>query len=366
MTPDPRPHPEPDPDAPPTRSTARCGSTHTHGKDETAGLSVWATAQADSRTQRRGRYLPASTAHPAKMLPAIATHAIAAYTRPGDLVIDPMCGIGTTLVEAVHAGRHGLGIEYEPRWAHLATANLDHARAQRATGHGHVITGDARDLPDLHHHLPATLPEVLRGQAALVLTSPPYGPHTHGQVTAHPGHGVTKRHYRYAPTRRRSANLAHTDIDRLLDGFTTILSAAAELLRPGGRVVVTARPWRHHGELIDLPTAVLHAGRAAGLIPVERCVALLAGLRGAGLVPRASFFQLTAVRNARAAGVPLHVIAHEDVLVFVRPPGCSLTPSPLRPEARAAWRVPSTPSDRLASGTSPVRPVRRSVEPVAA
>ena len=85
---------------------------------------MWATAQRDARTQRRGRYLPASTAHPAKMLPAIAATAITRYTQPGDLVADPMCGIGTTLVEAVHLGRDGLGIEYEPRWA-------THRRRQR-------------------------------------------------------------------------------------------------------------------------------------------------------------------------------------------------------------------------------------------
>ena len=68
-------------------------------------LSVWVTAQQDARTQRRGRYLPESMAHPAKMLPAIAATAIERYTQPGDLVADPMCGIGTTLVEAIHLGR---------------------------------------------------------------------------------------------------------------------------------------------------------------------------------------------------------------------------------------------------------------------
>jgi hypothetical protein len=55
----------------------------------TVGLSVWATAQQTGPTQRRGRYLPDSTRHPARMLPAIATHAIHAYTRPGELVFDP-------------------------------------------------------------------------------------------------------------------------------------------------------------------------------------------------------------------------------------------------------------------------------------
>jgi hypothetical protein len=101
-------------------------------------LSVWPTAQQPAASQRRGRYLPGSTAHPAKMLPATARQAIAAYTQPGDLVLDPMCGIGTTLVEAAHLGRHALGIEYEARWAQLARANLTLATSQGAPGTGQV------------------------------------------------------------------------------------------------------------------------------------------------------------------------------------------------------------------------------------
>ena len=102
------------------------------GDDPELRLSVWATAQRDARTQRRGRYLPASTAHPAKMLPAIAATAIARYTEPGDLVADPMCGIGTTLVEAVHLGRDGLGIEYEDRWASASPPPTSPTPAARA------------------------------------------------------------------------------------------------------------------------------------------------------------------------------------------------------------------------------------------
>jgi hypothetical protein len=62
--------------------------------------------------------LPGSTAHPGKMLPALARQAIETYTDAGQLVIDPMCGIGTTLVEAVHLGRCAVGVELEPRWAY--------------------------------------------------------------------------------------------------------------------------------------------------------------------------------------------------------------------------------------------------------
>jgi hypothetical protein len=116
----------------PTDEPAGDTTSRVHGDGERAepglSMSVWATAQAAPAAQRKGRYVPASTAHPAKMLPAIAAHAIAHYTQPGDLVLDPMCGIGTTLVEAVHLGRRAIGVEYEPRWVGVTEANLDLAR----------------------------------------------------------------------------------------------------------------------------------------------------------------------------------------------------------------------------------------------
>jgi modification methylase len=150
----------------------------------------------------------------------------------------------------------------------------------------------------------------------MVVTSPPYGASVHGHVTAIPGRGVAKRNDRYAARRRGDGNLAHTCDAGLLDAFTGILAAARSVLRPGGIVVVTARPWRRNGALVDFPAAVMAAGTQAGLEPLERNVALLAGLRGDRLVSRALFFQLHQVRAARTHGVALRVIAHEDVLVL--------------------------------------------------
>ncbi|SQD94261.1 Putative RNA methylase (fragment) [Parafrankia sp. Ea1.12] len=94
------------------------------------------------------------------MLPALARHIITTFTKPGDLVVDPMCGIGTTLVEAAHLGRHALGIEYEPRWATIGRTNATLAHTQGATGTIQLITGDSRRLP-------ALAPEGVRGNAAL-------------------------------------------------------------------------------------------------------------------------------------------------------------------------------------------------------
>jgi modification methylase len=269
-------------------------------------LSVWPVAQANSRAQRSGRYLPVSGAHPAKMLPAIARTAIEAYTAPGDMVCDPMCGIGTTLVEAVHLGRDAVGVEYEPPWADLAAANVAYARASGATGHGEVVTGDGRYVSSL-------VDPALRGLVALVLTSPPYGPSLHGRVRTRPGQGVTKYDCTYSSD---PANLAAVGLDGLLGATRDILASCARLLRPGGVVAMTVRPWRSCGELFDLPGAIGRTGEEAGLVLFERNVALLAGLRGDTLVPRASFFALEQARKPRPHGVPRLVIAHEDVLVF--------------------------------------------------
>ena len=272
---------------------------------------MWNTAPTSAPAQRADRYVPGSAAHPAKMLPAIAVHAITTYTRRGDLVLDPMCGIGTTLVEAAHLGRHAIGVEYEPRWAHLAEANLRHAETQGATGSGTVYHGDARRLTTV-------IPAELHGLVDLVITSPPYGASVHGQVrstreTGEPG--VAKKDYRYS---RDPNNLAHVGLDRLLEGFIEILTQCRHALRPGGHAVITTRPWRERGELVDLPSAVLAAGQAAGLVPVERCAALLAGIRDGRLVARPSFFQMKNVRDARRTGLPLAVIQHEDTLVLRR------------------------------------------------
>ena len=270
---------------------------------------MWPTAQQPAATQRAGRYLPGSTAHPAKMLPAIARQAIAAYSHPGDLVLDPMCGIGTTLVEAIHLGRDAIGVELEARWAELASANIAHARSHGATGTATVITGDARHLPNL-------LDPDLAGRVALVLTSPPYGRSVHGQVTARPGRGVAKFDDAYSAD---PANLGRVNQPTLLEALEEILAGCQQLLAPGGLLVLTARPYRHRDQLVDLPGQLTQVAEAAGLLLYERNAALLVGLREDRLVPRPSFFQLDRVRKARARGLPLRIIAHEDVLVFRRP-----------------------------------------------
>src|SRR6185437_5574487 len=49
--------------------------------------------------------------HPARFSPKLARAAIEAFSEPGDLVLDPFVGGGTTLVEAMVLGRNAIGAD---------------------------------------------------------------------------------------------------------------------------------------------------------------------------------------------------------------------------------------------------------------
>jgi hypothetical protein len=55
---------------------------------------------------------------------------------------------------------------------------------------------------------------------------------------------------------------------------------------------------------------------AAGLVPVDRAVARLGRLTDNDIVAHSSFFQRDFVLKNRDQGLPLALIAHEDVLIF--------------------------------------------------
>jgi tRNA G10 N-methylase Trm11 len=275
-------------------------------------LSVWPVAQQTARVQRQQRYLPESNAHPGKMLPELARTVIRTYSKPRELVLDPMCGIGTTLVEAVHLDRDAIGIELEPRWASLAAANLELAHRQGAAANALAHCGDARRLG-------CGLLDELAGTAALILSSPPYGGSTHGHVRKHPDR-VEKLNSHYS---RNPDNLAHLPAqptrkrrDSFERAFAEILAGCHRMLAPGGHLALTVRPYRLRGALVDLPGQTIRLAHEAGLTLTARHVALLCGLRANTLVPRTSFFQ---IQHQRRGSIPrMLLIAHEDVLVFTR------------------------------------------------
>lgn len=260
------------------------------------------------------------------MLPELARRAIQQYTDPGDLVVDPMCGVGTTLVEATHLGRRAIGIEFEPRWAAIASANLALAHEQGARARAGVIEGDARELPQLltrkARRFLATSPGVSRmgaGSVDLILTSPPYACEV-GEISKSAwgqGRNLCPPDTRNYSTDR--TNLGHARGDDYRNAMADIYSACAAVLKPGGFLVSVTKDLRERGGLRDLAGDTVALCRAAGLQYWQHVIALLAAMRDGELIPYPSFFQLTQTRKAVARGDRVALVMYEDVLVFRKP-----------------------------------------------
>jgi hypothetical protein len=265
--------------------------------------SVWPTGTQSLDAQLADRdYHLATHTDPDPMAPAIAQHAITTLTRRGDIVLDPDCGSGTTIVEALRAGRHAVGLTTHRRW-HVARANVTVVKARGAPGDGMVLLRRPSAMA-------AAQTTGLTGRVALVLTD-----HT-------------------------------TALTRL----GTLLRECRPLLRPGGHVVVTCAPRRHpiRHELLDLPGQILAVGAAAGLAPVARCVALTAKVCGQQVFVHATRAQRrTATRIERALGHPITLAAHHTALVF-RADSHAVEPALVQPIPRL-----STPPQRHRSHLAP-------------
>lgn len=252
-------------------------------------LSVWPTGQRDAATQLRDSgFVPGTDADTDRIPPAVAAYAIARYTRPGDLVLDPDCGAGTVLTEALRAGRHVLGMTTHNRWWTLARANITAAKTAGAWRDGSILDAQPKVLSTIRA-------AGLVGRVGLLLTAlrtTPSGP-------------------------KKPVSGPDTDPDSAIADLVATLTHCEPLLRSGGHLVVVARPFRHpDGSLVDLITPLAAGATAAGLAPIERCVALTAGMRGDRLVTRASLAERRYANRARAAGTPTALTAHHEVLVF--------------------------------------------------
>ncbi len=66
-------------------------------------------------------------------VPQIPFQLMSRYTSPGDWVLDPFCGSGTTLIEALKLGRNSLGVELNPDVYQKTTDLLKEASGKEET-----------------------------------------------------------------------------------------------------------------------------------------------------------------------------------------------------------------------------------------
>ena len=84
-------------------------------------------------------------AFPARFPPQLARHFIDGLTAPGDVVLDPMAGSGTTVVEAFLAGRQALGFDIDPLACLQSRVKTTALPPDKTLRQGYAILERARD-----------------------------------------------------------------------------------------------------------------------------------------------------------------------------------------------------------------------------
>jgi SAM-dependent methyltransferase len=317
-------------------------------------VNVWFVGQEGLVTQRRDRYSRESIhGHWGKMRPELARQLIATYSRPGEWVLDPMSGIGTTGVEAVHLGRHYVGIEWEPRFVRWQRGNLRRARTQGASGRFAVIQGDARRLdrpfsragPPLH---PPKRDHPSRALVDLVLLSPPYA----DRLGERRNYGISPYVERLLGQRPRTPtllptaygegaeNLGNLTGTAYLSAMRHVYAGCLQVLRPGGLLVIVIQPNRIGPRLDPLHHKTARLCQDLGFEFLDEIAAVVgrvvAGVGGpVHLANHASFWRRLATARLREDGWPVTLNQLDYVLVFRRPEGTVSGPTP-----KAAFRPP--------------------------
>src|SRR4051812_39037546 len=94
------------------RAFSSLGGPVDTGGDVTSGRALAALFSVDVRRPRALTH--AFHSYAGRMHPTMAEGAIERWTTPGQVVLDPFCGSGTVLVEAMAHGRVAHGIDASP------------------------------------------------------------------------------------------------------------------------------------------------------------------------------------------------------------------------------------------------------------
>jgi len=110
---------------------------------------------------KRGDWATHNPEYRGNFAPQIPRNIIEFFSKPGDLIIDPMCGSGTTLVEAKLLHRNAIGFDINPETVKIAKKNLKFE--YNSETEQKVKKGNARKIKSIKNK-----------SVDLIITHPPY------------------------------------------------------------------------------------------------------------------------------------------------------------------------------------------------
>jgi DNA modification methylase len=187
--------------------------------------------------------------HPAKFPETMAMEFIRFFTKPDEVVLDPMAGTGSTLVAALRTGRHAYGIELNHTYAEIARQVLEKEKESLGASKGALvnamITGDAGCLVDIIHTY--KIPAI-----DYVLTSPPYWDmlHARGAATQEERRKSQDLDVIYSTNPQDLGNIK--DYDEFIERLSSIYAAMMPFLRRGAYLTIIVKNVKKGGKIYPL------------------------------------------------------------------------------------------------------------------
>ncbi len=104
--------------------------------------------------------------HPAPFSYQDVEKLIMLFTKPGMVVLDPFCGVGSTQKAAALCNRNAIGIEISAKWARLAKKRIEREVPKRMQ--------KGLDLKVIRGDCIVRLKKFRKGSTDFIVTSPPY------------------------------------------------------------------------------------------------------------------------------------------------------------------------------------------------
>lgn len=182
--------------------------------------SIWVLDKRDSSGVHTAGYW-------GNFIPQIPNQLIRRFTKPGDWVLDPFAGSGTTGIECQRLGRNFIGVELQDKMVQISQ-QLITAEPNIHDTTSAVICGDSTEVD---------LEEELRGldteQVQLIIMHPPY-------------HDIIK----FSDDPRDMSNAA--DVDSFLEMMDKLMKNVTNLLAEGRYLALVIGDKFSHGEWIPL------------------------------------------------------------------------------------------------------------------
>ena len=208
--------------------------------------------------------------------PQVPRNVILNYSEEGDLVLDPMVGGGTTLIEARLLNRNAIGYDVNPNAVNITSERIQF----EAKGNSKQIVklGNAQNLPDKH------------SSVDLVVTHPPYA-------------NIVK----YSDGKNPDDLSSISSLPKFLDALEIAVREMYRVLKPGRYCAILIGDTRKGQHYIPLSHFVLQRCLRTGFVLKEEIIKTQHNTTHA---PRWS---------ASAKQFKFYLIMHEHLYIFRKP-----------------------------------------------